>query len=100
MYRRNGRRVLAVASAAAVAATLALTACSSEEPAPDDLASNRAGSMDNYGVGVDFKATSEQPLEFSILINDHPGYPFNEDWPFWQWLEEKTNVSSTSCPPR
>ena len=92
MNRRNGRRGLAAASALAVTATLALTACSSEEPAPDDLAGNRVGAMDNYGVGVDFKATTDEPLEFSILINNHPGYPFDEDWPFWEWLEERTNV--------
>lgn len=91
MYRRNRRRVWAAASAAAVAAALALTACASEEPGPDDLADNRVGAMDNYDVGVSFKAT--EPVTFSILINDHPAYPFNEDWPFWEWLRERTNVT-------
>jgi putative aldouronate transport system substrate-binding protein len=96
MYRRNRRRVLAAASAAAVAATLALTACSSDEPGPDDLADNRVGAMDDYGVGVSFRAT--EPVSFSILINDHPAYAFDEAWPFWQWLQDKTNVTFEFVP--
>jgi len=97
MYRRNRRRVLAAASAAAVAASLVLAACSSnEEQGPDDLADKRVGAMDNYDVGVSFKAT--EPITFSILINDHPAYPFNPDWPFWDWLKEKTNVSFEFVP--
>ncbi len=91
MYHRNRRRVLAAASALAVAAALALAACGSDEETPDDNL-GRVGAMDNYDVGVSFRATTEEPLTFSILINDHPAYPFNEDWPFWEWLEEKTNV--------
>ncbi len=89
MYQRNRRRVLAGASALAVAATLALAACSSDEPA-DNLADKRVGAMANYGVGVDFKAT--EPLTFSILINNHPNYPLDTSWKFWEWLEEQTNV--------
>lgn len=89
MYQRNRRRVLAAASALAVGATLALTACGSDEPA-DNLEDKRVGAMSNYGVGVDFKAT--EPVTFSILINNHPNYPLDTSWPFWQWLEEQTNV--------
>src|SRR5689334_21057427 len=91
MHQRNRRRLLASVSAgAAVVLAMGLAACSSDEPDPDNYADKRVGAMSNYGVGVQFKAT--EPLTFSILINNHPNYPLNKEWIFWQWLAEKTNV--------
>jgi putative aldouronate transport system substrate-binding protein len=47
--------------------------------------------MDDYGVGVQFKAT--QPVTFSTLMQDHPGYPHNPDWMFWSELTSRTDVT-------
>jgi putative aldouronate transport system substrate-binding protein len=35
----------------------------------------------------------DKPVEFTMLYNDHPGYPYNPDWIFWKALTEKTNVT-------
>ncbi len=97
MYQATRRRLLAAASAStAVVLALSVAACSSEEPAPDDYSDKRVGAMADYGVGTSFKAT--EPVTFSILINDHPAYPFNPDWPIWDWLTEKTNVTFDFVP--
>ncbi len=47
--------------------------------------------MENFEVGDTF--TSEEPLEFSFLYRDHPNYPIDENWTFYQMLEEQTNVT-------
>jgi len=93
MHHRSRRRILATASALAVAGSLALTACSSEEEAPLSFADKRVGAMDNYERGVQFRATTEEPLTFSVMINNHPAYPLDLDWEFWGWLEDLTNVN-------
>ncbi len=93
MHRSNRRRVLAATSALVVVGALAV-ACS-DEPAgngPLPFADKRVGAMDNYERGVQFRATTSEPLTFSLLIQNHPNYPLNKEWIFWQWLEERTNV--------
>jgi putative aldouronate transport system substrate-binding protein len=92
MYQLSRRRVLAATSATlAVILTLGLAACSDDEKAPDDLANYRVGSMSDYGVGVQFKAT--QALELPLLYNVHPNYPNKADWLFWSELQKRTNVT-------
>ncbi|HEY7222622.1 MAG TPA: extracellular solute-binding protein [Micromonosporaceae bacterium] len=91
MYHSNRRRSLTSVSAGA-AVVLALgfaSACSSK---PDEFKDKRVGAMSNYAVGVDFRATTDQPLHFSMMYNNHPNYPLNEDWLFWSELEKRTNV--------
>ncbi|HEY0188139.1 MAG TPA: extracellular solute-binding protein [Cellulomonas sp.] len=76
-----------------VAAALALTACggsSSSDEATSAL-ENTAGSMSDYGVGVQFTAT--EPLTFSLLYSDNPNYAYDEDWLLWSELSELTNVT-------
>jgi len=51
----------------------------------------RVGAMEDYNVGITFKAT--EPLTFSLLNRDSPSYPINHDWLFFTHLEELTNVT-------
>src|SRR5690606_26228196 len=85
------RHVLAGASALTAGGILAACGGGGDDSGSDDLSGNRVGAMDNYDVGVQFKAT--QPLTFSILMQDHPGYPYNPDWMFWSELTKRTNVT-------
>jgi putative aldouronate transport system substrate-binding protein len=89
MFRRSWRH-----TAAAAAVLLALTgvaACGDDSSDSEDLSENRAGAMENYAVGTQFKAT--EPLSFSVLYNNHPNYPLKEDWLFWTELKSRTNIS-------
>ncbi|WP_117213215.1 extracellular solute-binding protein [Allorhizocola rhizosphaerae] len=91
MFNRPWRRA---AIAAVGVLTLALTACSSgESNEGEDLSANRAGAMEKYAVGDQFKAT--EPLNFTILYNNHPNYQLKEDWLFWKELKDRTNVTFT-----
>jgi putative aldouronate transport system substrate-binding protein len=89
MYRMSRREVLIAAGAAG----LALAGCSSGGGSKSslNLTGNRAGAMDHFGVGDQFKAT--QPLSFPILHLDNPGYPLKKDWLFWSELTKRTNVT-------
>ena len=80
MNQLTRRQVLA---GAAGAATLALTACggSGESDKKQDLDANRAGAMDKFGVGTQFKAS--EPLTFSIMMLSNAAYPYKADWPFF-----------------
>ena len=77
---------------AAGIATLAVAGCGgSSGKQNNDLSGNRAGAMDKYGVGDQFKATS--PQTFSIMVLSNPGYPYDAKWPFWSELAKRTNVT-------
>lgn len=98
----------AVAGASVAAFALVLGACGSddgdspppdaEEDAPDggddQLADQRVGAMDSWGVGDTFVAT--EPVTFGLLYRDHPGYPIQDDWLVFSHLEEEHNVSFTN----
>ncbi|SFL51775.1 carbohydrate ABC transporter substrate-binding protein, CUT1 family [Gracilibacillus orientalis] len=81
-----------------------LAACNDSESSSDDEGddpSSESGSgvaMEDYGVGDTFKAT--EPVTFTTIFNDHPNYPLDENWLFFDKLKEKTNVSLdiTSVP--
>ncbi|QSB16519.1 extracellular solute-binding protein [Natronosporangium hydrolyticum] len=89
--RRVSRRSL-LAGAGAVTAGSLLAACSSNGGSgSSDLSEHQVGAMDDYGVGDQFRAS--EPVEFSILMQDHPGYPHDPDWLFWSELAERTNVT-------
>jgi len=47
--------------------------------------------MPNYAAGVTFHAPS--PLTVSTLYRVHSGYPVMDDWRFWSYIQEKTNVT-------
>src|SRR5215467_1803742 len=89
MYKMSRREVLAAAGAA----TLALAGCSSggAKKSSLNLSANKVGAMGQFRVGDQFKAT--QPLTFSMLELDNPGYPFNKNWLFWSELTKRTNVT-------
>lgn len=36
---------------------------------------------------------SDEPLEFDILYNDNPDYPYQDDWLLWDAIKEATNVT-------
>lgn len=55
----------------------------------DDIGTEHA--MENFSAGDTFY--SEEPISFSFLYRDHPNYPLDEDWTFYQMLEERTNVT-------
>ena len=67
MAKLSRRQVLLATGAAAVAS---LAGCGDDAPDKKDLDRNRAGAMEKYGVGDQFKAT--EPVTFSILYNNHP----------------------------
>ena len=88
MYRLSRRTALFAAGAS----MLALAACDEtpEDEGSKDLDGNRAGAMESYKVGDQFKAS--EALSFSILYNNHPSYALKEDWLFWSELTKRTNV--------
>ncbi|GEK88850.1 carbohydrate ABC transporter substrate-binding protein, CUT1 family [Alkalibacterium putridalgicola] len=60
-----------------------------EEVSEEEIGSTNA--MEDFQVGDTFKA--EEPTSFSFLYRDHPNYPIDPDWTFFNMLEEKTNVT-------
>lgn len=34
-----------------------------------------------------------EPVTFTMLYRDHPGYPYNEDWIVWEEIEKRANVT-------
>lgn len=98
------RQRLAGAAGVAVLA-VALTACTSgpvdeasgAEGASIDAAQS-VGAMEDFEVGTTFKAT--EPVEFSLMYRDHPGYPVQDDWSVFRHLEDDHNVtfSRTDIP--
>jgi putative aldouronate transport system substrate-binding protein len=91
------QRLKGVAGAAAVAAAVALTACTPGDPAGNGSATIDAdrsvGAMEQFDVGSTFKAT--EPVEFSLMYRDHPAYPVKNDWSVFQHLADDNNVTFT-----
>jgi putative aldouronate transport system substrate-binding protein len=90
-HKLSRRHVLAGAGAVGVGSVLAACSDDGDDSGNGDLSSNRVGAMDGYDVGTQFQAT--EPVTFSILMQDHPGYPYNPDWMFWSELTKRTNVT-------
>ncbi|MFV2022552.1 extracellular solute-binding protein [Micromonospora sp. LOL_023] len=91
MFQRSRRRYAAVA-AGVLALSLGVAGCGSDkESDSEDLDGNRVGAMESYGVGDQFTAT--EALSFSMLYNNHPNYPIDKEWLFWDELAKRTNVS-------
>ncbi len=96
---RSRRRCTGVALMAGLAVTgVVLTGCGATA-APDgdtsdfDFSGKEVGAMAEFDVDTTFVATSDEPLEFSMLYRDHEGYPLQEDWAFFTALEENQNVT-------
>ncbi|MFI0895632.1 extracellular solute-binding protein [Streptomyces sp. NPDC020983] len=94
MNNISRRSMLISLGATLGAATLGLSACSSDggdDKDGSDLSKNRADAMDKFGVGDQFKAT--KPFALTTLLNDNPGYPEKGSWLFWTELAKRTNVT-------
>ncbi|MEV0428748.1 extracellular solute-binding protein [Micromonospora sp. NPDC050495] len=87
MVQLSRRHLLFAAGAAAV---VSVAGCGDDAADKKDLADNRVGAMDKYGVGDQFKATTS--VSFSMLYNNHPNYPLKNDWLFWSELTKRTGV--------
>ncbi|WP_298802337.1 extracellular solute-binding protein [uncultured Pseudokineococcus sp.] len=82
------------ALAAAMGLALTLTSCSGgdDDAAVEDvIEQSSVGAMEDFGVGDTFQAT--EPVSFSLLYRDHPNYPNDPDWLFYQTLEEEHGVT-------
>ncbi|BEL03499.1 extracellular solute-binding protein [Actinoplanes sichuanensis] len=94
MIQLTRRHLLTAAGAAAVAG---LAGCSDDggDTSTDD---KRAGAMDGFKVGDQFKAT--EPVTFPIMMLSNPAYPYKADWPFFKELTARTNVTleATAVP--
>jgi putative aldouronate transport system substrate-binding protein len=89
MVQLSRRQLLAAAGAAAVAG---MAGCSDDGDATSgNLDGKRAGAMDGFKVGDQFKAT--EPLKFPIMLLSNQAYPYKADWPFWGELTRRTNVT-------
>ncbi|MET9832253.1 extracellular solute-binding protein [Streptomyces sp. NPDC006385] len=83
------RQILAAAGFIGLAT---LTGCGGDDGGGGkDLSKKRHGAMKNYRVGDQFKAA--EPLSFSVLYNNHPGYPLKNGWLFWKELTRRTGVT-------
>lgn len=93
MNNISRRSMLISLGATLGAATLGLSACSSDgdDKKSSDLSKNRAGAMDKFGVGDQFKAS--KPFTLTTMLNDNPGYPEKGSWLFWTELAKRTNVT-------
>ncbi|WP_031515975.1 extracellular solute-binding protein [Streptomyces sp. NRRL F-5123] len=94
MNNISRRSMLVSLGATLGAATLGLSACSSDgggDKKSSDLSKNRADAMDKFGVGDQFKAT--KPFTLTTMLNDNPGYPEKGNWLFWTELAKRTNVT-------
>lgn len=87
MYRPNRREMLAATGMAAVAIAGSGTTAFAKSVA----SGGHKGAMSNFKVGTQFKAT--QPLNFSLMYDSNPAYPYNAKWEFWKALKDRTNVS-------
>ncbi|GAB7191660.1 extracellular solute-binding protein [Kineococcus sp. NUM-3379] len=86
------RRTLSAAAAAVL--VIGLGACSggdSGQEAEEVVSEKKTGAMADYGVGDTFVAT--EPVTFSLLYRDHPNYPNNPEWLFYETLQEKNKVT-------
>ncbi|SNT48201.1 putative aldouronate transport system substrate-binding protein [Asanoa hainanensis] len=91
MFLRSRRRAV-VAATSALAVMLGLVACSGDDSDPtEEISANRAGAMESYKVGDQFKAT--EPVSFSTLLLNNANYPAKKDWLFWDELKKRTNVT-------
>ncbi|WP_235928446.1 ABC transporter substrate-binding protein [Nesterenkonia haasae] len=93
ILRPRRRRLWAPAAMLSVGA-LVLTACGNGDDADaveideDDLGQ---GAMESFEVGDTFVAT--EPVDFSLLYRNNPDHGFDDDWMFFEHLEEEHNVT-------
>lgn len=87
---------LRLALSVPVAGALVVTACGGDaehegEGVEIDLGELGEGAMETFGVGDTFVAT--EPVDFSLLYRNNPDDGLEEDWMFFEHLEEEHNVS-------
>lgn len=88
------KRIVAMILTVVMAFTL-LAGCGKSDKNANNKADSeglgRKGAMENFTAGTTFKAT--EPMKFTMINRDHPSYPINRDWRFWEDLEGITNVT-------
>ncbi|MGQ7788402.1 ABC transporter substrate-binding protein [Nesterenkonia sp. K-15-9-6] len=83
-------------AALSITGALLLTSCGGAGSAEEDgveLDEDQVGvgAMEDFGVDDTFVAT--EPVEFSLLYRNNPDHGLDEDWMFFDQLEEEHNVS-------
>lgn len=75
-----------------LASVLAVTACSSGQPAesPSDSAPNAGNTEKPADQPVYY---SEKPATIRMFTQSAQSWPYKEDWPIWKWIEEETNIT-------
>ncbi|NYJ17983.1 extracellular solute-binding protein [Nesterenkonia sandarakina] len=76
------------------AGSLLATSCGGGDAGEDDgadAADRNAAAMEDFAVGDSFVAT--EPLELSVLYRNNPDHGLDQDWMFFDHLEENHNVS-------
>ncbi len=43
-------------------------------------------------TGTEETSRTEEPLRLTMLLAIHESWPYQEDWPMWEWIEEEMNV--------
>ena len=96
------RRRAAAGVASGIVVALLVTACgggSTDSNEPVDVNAllhgqeHSLGAMQDYAVGTTFVATSAEPLKISLLYRNHPNYPLDPNWLFFQQVQSKNNVA-------
>ncbi|GIE95650.1 ABC transporter substrate-binding protein [Paractinoplanes rishiriensis] len=97
MVQLSRRSLLAAAGAASVAGLAAGCGDDGSEGGAG-LDDKKAGAMESFKAGDQFKAT--EPLKFSIMMLSNQAYPYKADWPMLAELTKRTNVTleATAIP--
>jgi putative aldouronate transport system substrate-binding protein len=77
-----------------LALSLVAAGCGSDDDDPSG--DNGDSAVSDLEVNEQFYA--DEPLTIPILFSDHPNYPYQEDWMFWEELAERTNVTLEVTP--
>src|SRR5262245_25924999 len=96
MVQLSRRQLLTAAGAVTV---FSIAGCDSGDGGDSaDVNDKKAGAMDGFKVGDQFKAT--EPLKFSAMMLSNQNYPYKADWPMLTELAKRTNVSleATAVP--
>lgn len=99
------RRPLVLSTAVLAIGSLTLSSCgggdwggADADAADVDMDEVGVGAMEDFSAGDTFVAS--EPVDFSMLYRDHPNYPIDTDWMFFEQLEDEHNVNiSTENAP-
>lgn len=61
------------------------SAAAPAEPPADNATDQEASDQPSY--------YSEEPATITMYTNSHQSWPYQEDWPIWQWIKDATNIT-------